>query len=376
MQIDLSTQQVCEGVHRSMGTVISMTQVMKLWHSIGTIIRSQMEQRKGVKLDHFGSFSFDILGEPCFNLSAEFKRTYKVHQTETPSHDNSPVAKLNLTQLSRMTGLDRSVSDKAYNKFVTTVGGGLRMNKNLLITVHKVAEIFISNESVKVMFVADFLSSVGGKSPAKPTGNVLKQRPSSAPRATRSGGDVLDVTATRVRTRPSTPSGRRPTTATATATAPVASRAKKQIPRGKKLVESVMARTHNPILGDDGDLVNAPRRREVLAAFNVKRNPILNQEEDINDPDASYLDSASVYTASSRSSRVSSMLHSPRYVPASQRSGAKVQRGGAALVQENIARHNAKLAQAPRQPGNNLIIPLLLLYCPVMLSCYVVSSRV
>ena len=63
MQIDLSTQQICEGVKRSLGSAVTLTQVVKLWHSVGTIIRAQLEQRKGVKLDHFGSFNFDILGE-------------------------------------------------------------------------------------------------------------------------------------------------------------------------------------------------------------------------------------------------------------------------------------------------------------------------
>ena len=63
MQIDLSTQQICEGVKRSLGSAVTLTQVVKLWHSVGTIIRAQLEQRKGVKLDHFGSFNFDMLGE-------------------------------------------------------------------------------------------------------------------------------------------------------------------------------------------------------------------------------------------------------------------------------------------------------------------------
>ena len=356
MQIDLSTQQICEGVHRSMGTVVTMSQVMKLWHSIGGIIRTQMEQKKGVKLDHFGYFSFDILGEPCFNLSAEFKRTYKVRQTEIPSHDNFPVGKLNLTQLSRMTGLDRGVSDKTYNKFVTTVGGGIRMNKNVLITVHKVAEIFINNDSVKVMFLPDFLSAVGAKSQTKSHGSGLKQRPSSAPRARAPrGNDVLDVTATATgthrpsaRARPSTPSGRaRPSSANATAVAK--SNSRKQIPRGKKLIDSAMSRHHNPILGDDGDLVNAPRKRAVVAAFNVNRNPITNPEEDSVSEEQSYQDSASVYTASSRSN---SMLNSPRY--AAQKQPQRGQRGASSgLVKENLMRHNAKMGskKVSRQPG-------------------------
>jgi hypothetical protein len=361
MQIDLSTQQVCEGVHRSMGTVVSMTQVMKLWHSIGNIIRSQMEQRKGVKLDHFGSFSFDILGEPCFNVSADFKRSYKVHQTEIPSHDNSPVSKLNLTQLSRMTGLDRSASDKTYNKFVTTVGGGIRMSKNVLLTVHKVAEIFINNDSVKVMFSPDFLAAVGSKSQQKVkiSGHGLKQRPSSAPRTRGGGGsEVMDVTASAnhhpsARARPSTPSGRsRPATATAAATAAASSRNKKKaIPRGKKLLESAMAHNHNPILGDDGDLHNAPgRKRAVVSAFNAGRNPILNREEDSEYSDEqSYQDNISVYSSSRGSSTGGSLRHSPRYAPAQQRGGQRLKAGGSALVKENLMRHNAK--QGGRQPG-------------------------
>ena len=351
-----------------MGTVVTMTQVMKLWHSIGNIVRSQMEQRKGVKLDHFGSFSFDILGEPCFNVSADFKRTYKVRQTEIPSHDNSPVSKLNLTQLSRMTGLDRAASDKTYNKFVTTVGGALRMNKNVLVTVHKVAEIFINNDSVKVMFLPDFLSAVGSKSQTKAKSSGLKQRPSSAPRASRRGGgsDVLDVSLTAsaahhhhhpsARARPSTPSGRaRPNSATAHPTNGK-SKQKKPIPRGKKLVDSVMARNHNPILGDDGDLQNAPgRKRAVVSAFNAGRNPILNQEDDAEDeyseqePDQYFQDNVSIYSSSSRGSRAS-------YGQIQRRGQRPGSRGGLgsnsrpALVQENLKRHNAKQS-AGRQPG-------------------------
>ena len=290
--------------------------------------------------NHFSNVLI-FTGEPCFNCSVEFKRTYKVHQTEIPSHDNSPISKLNLTQLSRMTGLDRSLSDKIYNKFVTTIGGGIRLNKNILLTVHKVAEIFINNESVKVMFLPDFLSAIGSKS-QKVKGSGLK-RPSSAPRASRRSGDVLDVSTMKsptARARPSTPSGRaRPVSDHPQQQRPGV-RNKKPIPRGKKKVDSVMTRNHNPILGDDSDIVNVHgKKRSENDAFNVRRNPILNaEEESLVSEEQSYQDSVSAYSTSSRGSRGSktSSMMSPRY-GAKQRSQRP-----SALVKENLMRHNAR----------------------------------
>ena len=238
-------------------------QVLKVWHSLGLVVREQMGRKKGVRLDKFGSFGFDIVGEPCFNISSEFSRSYRVRQTPIPTHDNAPISKINFTQLSKVSGLDRVLVEKIYSKYISCFGSGVRTGQNALLTIHRVAEIFVSNDSVKCAFMPEFIDAVmdqravGRRQPG--------MRPSSAPRVARSD-----------ETRPATAGASR------SAAVPARSRGnKKNVPRRGKKQLDVGQSYRNPITGDgdDSSQVLAPSRRPGRGVANRGRNPILDGDD-------------------------------------------------------------------------------------------------
>lgn len=158
--MDLSTHQFAEmvaGTSRSLDTET----VLKTWYGIGSVVKDQMTNNKGVRLEKFGSFSFNKCGEPIFNVSSEFSSKFRVNQKSTPPLDNITVSKLNLTQLRNITGLDRASSENIYNQFITAVGKSVQVGRKALLKINKVCEISFSNNSLSVTFIPDFLTAIG-----------------------------------------------------------------------------------------------------------------------------------------------------------------------------------------------------------------------
>jgi calcyphosin len=380
MEINISTQQISDEVHYSLRSVCSMVshyiivfrhqsnnilvsqeQVLKVWHSVGLAVREQMENRKGVRLEKFGSFGFDIMGEPCFNISTEFGRTYRVRQTPIPTHDNAPISKLNITQVSRISGIDRALAEKIYFKYISCFGSGVRTGQNALLSIHRVAEVFVSNDTVKCAFMAEFVDSViegrcaQRKQPTK--------RPSSAPRMGRS--QPIDAA---TKTRPSTP-GRQGGSLSSTA-GEGRFRAKKKAPvRGKKLVESGQSR-RNPITGDGDsrqDMVVVSCKKQVPGGATAShRNPILDgddyEDDEMSEPVPTPLDrkhlqsgnygprpqsagSSSMSRSTVRSAGTvdsRSLMYSPR-----EREGVRER----AQYRSNAAKNIERNVRGPRQSG-------------------------
>ena len=67
MQIDLSTQSICEQV-ASTSKAVPVDAVLQMWKGISDISRDQLLAGKGLKLDSFGTFSLTRTGEDIFIL--------------------------------------------------------------------------------------------------------------------------------------------------------------------------------------------------------------------------------------------------------------------------------------------------------------------
>ena len=59
--------------------------------------------------------------------------------------NNITTSKVNFTQLSDMCGVKREIIDKIYSKFISLMSKGIQSGRQVLVTVHKVAEITIIN---------------------------------------------------------------------------------------------------------------------------------------------------------------------------------------------------------------------------------------
>jgi Ca2+-binding EF-hand superfamily protein len=240
-----------------------------VWHAVGLLVREQMEQRKGVRLEKFGSFSFDIMGDPCFNVSTEFKRTYRVRQVAIPTHDNTPISKLNMTQLGRMSGTDRNLTERLYDKCISVFGTGIRTGQNALLTIHRVAEIFVNNDSVKCAFMSEFIETISQKMSIPKMKQIT--RPASAPRTSNRESNqlLMDSPASSMRARPSTPSRLQSKSKSNAKAKPI--QGKKHIPQ---------PRSENPITGEESVAACDPRTGKKFGGdyHPSNRNPIFGDE--------------------------------------------------------------------------------------------------
>jgi Ca2+-binding EF-hand superfamily protein len=268
------------------------------------LVREQLEQRKGVRLEKFGSFSFDIMGEPCFNLTTEFKRTYRVRQVSIPTHDNTPISKLNLTQLSRMSGVDRNMTERLYEKCISIFGTGIRTGQNALLTIHRVAEIFVNNDSVKCAFMSEFIDSISQKMSIPKMRQIA--RPGSAPRSSKRESNQFAIDSPAV--RPSTPSRLQSKSK---------SKPKEKAIQGKKHIPQ--PRSENPITGDVADShLNKTGKKFGGQYHPSNRNPIFGEDSPREEEDDQSFDQPFSIASSSPSHS-----QAPRSVPKNI-SGARI----------------------------------------------------
>lgn len=101
-EIDISTNQLCEQVAESLPARLTFDTVLAVWHAVGTVVKTQMSQKRGVRLDKLGMFTFSRSGAPIFNVAQDFSALYRVNQVATPAMDTISSNKLNLTQLQQV----------------------------------------------------------------------------------------------------------------------------------------------------------------------------------------------------------------------------------------------------------------------------------
>lgn len=72
-------------------------------------MKAQLSQRKAVRLSAFGTFTFNIRGEPAFIISQEFANQFKLKQRSMPTPDNVPTAAANFALVSQKANVPRDV---------------------------------------------------------------------------------------------------------------------------------------------------------------------------------------------------------------------------------------------------------------------------
>lgn len=119
-------------------------------------------------MSSFGTFSLTEKGEPVFLISSDLTGQFKLKQRPQPACANISTSSLNFTQVREGTNLPRELVEKIYLKFLTCMGRAIFEARNILITIHKVAEISISNGELVCKFAPQFTSLfIGGNNPIK-----------------------------------------------------------------------------------------------------------------------------------------------------------------------------------------------------------------
>ena len=77
-----------------------------------------------------------------------------------PVGDSIPTWKINFSQVSSLSGVDRDLSEKIYSKFIILTGKGIQANRHILLNIYKVAEITLSSFELSYNFIPDFIETV------------------------------------------------------------------------------------------------------------------------------------------------------------------------------------------------------------------------
>lgn len=120
----------------------------------------------------FGTFSLhEIKLQPIFTMSTEFSSQFKLKQSFPGVAANIPTLMTNFQYISKVCKLDRETVEKIYNKFMKALGSAISEGRMVLLTIHKVAEIRISNGMLSCDFMAVFLSSFQPSTTTQPSLN-------------------------------------------------------------------------------------------------------------------------------------------------------------------------------------------------------------
>ena len=141
--IDLSTHQIHEAVTKALEKEkgLALNDVIATWQAVGTLVKQQLFQGKGVRITGFGSFA--TLGkEPVFVMGTDFGRQCSLKQKAmVGSPDNIPIAALNYAQLAETVGKTRDVVDKVVAKLLYILGRETRAGRTVLLTLHRMCEV-------------------------------------------------------------------------------------------------------------------------------------------------------------------------------------------------------------------------------------------
>eukprot|EP01039_Chlorochromonas_danica_P004573 gene4573-5013_t len=155
--IDISTHEIAELTAKAMNGKVTLEEVLSVWHEIGNVVKQQMTQRKAVRLSSFGTFGFSLKQEPIFTMATEFGNQFKIRQRGQVTTENVPTSSVNFAQIKAGTGIEREVVEKIYMKFMTALGRVLFEGRSVLLTIHRVAEIQMTNNELTYSFMPDFL---------------------------------------------------------------------------------------------------------------------------------------------------------------------------------------------------------------------------
>jgi hypothetical protein len=113
-------------------------------------------------MSSFGTFTLTDKGEPIFIMSSDLGSQFKIKQRSQIGSGNISTSNLNFTQVREGTSLTRETVEKIYSKFLTCMGRAIFENRNIVITIHRVAEVSISNGELVCNFLPQFLSLFRG----------------------------------------------------------------------------------------------------------------------------------------------------------------------------------------------------------------------
>ena len=182
-KFDVSTHQIEEACTKALHDKVGLEDVIAVWHGVGTLVRQQLGQGKGVRITAFGTFC--MLGnEPVFQMATDFGRQNSLKQKAVIGIiDNIPIAALNYAQLGELTNNSRDAVEKIVTKMLYCLGREVRTGRTVLLTIHRCCEILIGKGELRASFGTDFLNDLRSGACAAPPASMtmnITARPNSA----------------------------------------------------------------------------------------------------------------------------------------------------------------------------------------------------
>ena len=109
-------------------------------------------------MSSLGTFTLTDKGEPIFLMASDLASQFKIKQRPQLGSGNISTNNLNFSLVREGTDLPRETVEKVYSKFLTCMGRSIFEGRNILITIHRVAEISITKGELLCRFLPQFLS--------------------------------------------------------------------------------------------------------------------------------------------------------------------------------------------------------------------------
>jgi len=161
----LSTSQLCEQTQAALGSrVTSIAECLAVWHTVGNVVKEQLAAGRGVKLPLLGTFTMTQSGAPTFVPSKELLTNYKLKAKAFAAAGSWSVQALNYSALAQASNqkidggagqLTRELVEKIVLKVIQVLGKAILEGRDIVLTVHRVAELSFKGGGVSSEFMQD-----------------------------------------------------------------------------------------------------------------------------------------------------------------------------------------------------------------------------
>ena len=156
----ISTLNICEEIFSKFNKKVSLDCITLLWSKLGSFIHDQLINKKGVKLNSFGTFSFTKDYYPKFILSSELSSRVKMRDLGVDSSTTVPVVNVNYSLLGSAVDLPRDVTEKLITLGLSIISQFIFEGRSLLLNFRDLATFEIASNTLKYDFAHSLLDEL------------------------------------------------------------------------------------------------------------------------------------------------------------------------------------------------------------------------
>ena len=153
----------------------------------GVALENQLLQLKPTKIDGLCVFTFNKNSELIFIAAPEFCKQNNLRQKNVPIPADNASTKLNMIQIGKLAGVDRSVADSIITKLIESIGRLVKENKSILLSFHHIGELRMLSGEISFSYHPNMASITPGaviaSNKAAKDSEYLSMKAAAVPRA-------------------------------------------------------------------------------------------------------------------------------------------------------------------------------------------------